>query len=100
MLDLVARLRADLTAAMKGRDTDTVRVLRVVLGAVGNAEAQPVDTDPPTALTVSGGIAGAAAGLGAAEAERRVLTEQDVREIIRAEREERPAETACLDRYL
>lgn len=97
---MVARLRADLTAAMKARDTDTVRVLRVVLAAVANAEAQPAGGAAPTSLTVSGGIAGAASGLGAAEVERRTLTDSDVRAIIRAEREERPAETGCLDRYL
>jgi len=100
MLDLVARMRADLTTAMKARDTDTVRVLRVALAAIANAEAQPVVGDGPASLTVSGGIAGAASGLGAAEAERRTLTEDDVRSIIRAERDERPAETAILDRYL
>lgn len=100
MLDLVAGMRADLTAAMKARDTETVSALRVVLAAVANAEATPVEEQGPTSLTVSGRIAGAADGLGAAEAARRALTEDDVRAIIRAEREERPAETACLDRYL
>lgn len=100
MLDLVERMRADLTTAMKARDTDTVRVLRVVLAAVANAEAQPVHSDSPSSLTVSGRIAGATAGLGSAEAERRVLTEEDVRAIIRAEHDERPAETGCLAPYL
>ena len=100
MLDLVERLRADLTTAMRARDTETVRVLRVVLGAVAHAEAQPVGDGPPTSLTTSPHIAGAAAGLGAAEAERASLSEDDVRAILRAERDERPAETACLDRYL
>lgn len=43
MLDLVERLRADLTTAMRARDTETVRVLRVVLGALANAEARCLD---------------------------------------------------------
>jgi uncharacterized protein YqeY len=41
-MELVAVLRADLSAAMKARDTMTVRVLRTVLSAIANAEAVPV----------------------------------------------------------
>lgn len=100
MSSLVDRMRADLTAAIRARETDTVRALRVVLGAVANAEAQPINDTVPTSLTTAGGIAGAADGLGAAEIERRELTEDDVRGIIRAERQARPNETKCLDRYL
>ncbi len=100
MLELVEQMRADLTAAMKARDTEAVRVLRTALAAVANAEAQPADDAGPASLTVSGGIAGAADGLGAAEAERRTLTEDDVRAILRAEREEWGDRAVSLDRYL
>lgn len=87
------RLRADLKIAMKDRDRDRMKVLRSVLGAIGNAEAQPVE-DHPTSNDSP--IAGAALGLGAAEAERRVLTEDDVRRVIAAERDERlRAATRC-----
>lgn len=100
MHELVARLRSDLTAAMKARDTSTVGVLRVVLAAIANAEAQPAGDGGPASLTVSGRIAGAASGLGAAEAERRELTLAQAQEIIRAEIAERPAEAGFLERYL
>ncbi|HEX3649667.1 MAG TPA: GatB/YqeY domain-containing protein [Pseudonocardiaceae bacterium] len=38
MAELKARLRADLTASMKARDTVTTGVLRMALAAVGNEE--------------------------------------------------------------
>src|ERR1700743_1198447 len=38
MAELKARLRADLTAAMKARDTRTTGVLRMALAAVGTEE--------------------------------------------------------------
>ncbi|AUS81616.1 glutamyl-tRNA amidotransferase [Actinoalloteichus sp. AHMU CJ021] len=40
MSDLEERLRADLVAAMKSRDTRVVGTLRTVLGAIGNAEGR------------------------------------------------------------
>jgi uncharacterized protein YqeY len=98
MLDLVDRMRADLRAAMRSRDRQAVRVLRATLAALGNAEAQPA-TDGPTHLTISGGIAGAADGLGAAEVGRRELTVADVRRIVTAERDERLAAADDLDRH-
>jgi hypothetical protein len=58
------------------------------LAAIGNAEAIPVSQTSATA-TSSPHFAGAAAGLGAAEAQRRVLTEGQIREIIDAEIAER-----------
>ena len=58
---------------------------------IANAEAQPVDEARPTADLASGPIAGASRGLGATEAARRELDEDEVREIVRAERDERVA---------
>jgi uncharacterized protein YqeY len=80
------RLRQALRAAIKSRDPAAASALRSALAAIANAEAVP------TAVTGStppaGGhqhIAGSAEGLGAAEAERRPLSEADVAGIIQAE---------------
>jgi hypothetical protein len=101
--DIRTRLRQALTAALKARDKDAVSVLRSALSAIGNAEA--VDPGEPgsgrPAATGSDHVAGALAftgpfaipgtGPGAAEAERRHLTEADVAAIVRAEAAEREA---------
>jgi hypothetical protein len=104
---------------MRARDLTTVRVLRTVLSAIANAEAQP-DTDAtPTSLRSDGRIAGATAGVGAADVARRDLTESDTLAVLTAERDERlasadalstrgameaaadlRAEAAVIDRYL
>jgi uncharacterized protein YqeY len=113
------RLRDDLTAAMRARDRDTARVLRTLLSAIANAEAQPQPDQTPAGLRSDGVIAGAADGLGAAEVARRELAEQEIRAIVAAERDERLAaatdlaargapgpadalrtEASLLDRYL
>lgn len=86
MSDLTARLRDDLGAALRQRDLPKVKVLRSVLSSIANAEAVPV-ADSGREIG-DGPIAGAVAGLGAAETERRVLTDDDVRAIIAAERDE------------
>ena len=65
-------LRRDLASAMKARDPDAVSALRTVIAAIDNAEAVPVPDESPA--TTSGHVAGARAGLGAAEAARRDLT--------------------------
>lgn len=117
--DLPGRLRNDLTAAMRERDRESVRVLRTVLSAIANAEAQPDLDDSPTSARSSGPIAGATHGLGAGEVARRQLDASDVRAIVLAERDERltaaadladrgapdaaealRAEAALLERYL
>ena len=77
------RLRAALPAALKARDRATASTLRATLAAIENAEA--VDTGPVRA----GAIEASAVGIGALEAERRVLTEADVVAIVRAEIAER-----------
>lgn len=91
-----ARLRSALTDAMRRRDKDAVSALRTVLGAIANAEA----VSPPPAVAGAGGphIAGAVAGVGAAEADRRVLTEADVRQVVQAEISEREAAASEYDR--
>jgi uncharacterized protein YqeY len=82
------RLRDALRAAMKARDSVTVPALRTVLAAIANAEAVAA---PEEQATVSGSrhVAGAASGLGAAEARRRDLTGAGIAAIIAAEIAER-----------
>lgn len=74
-------LRRDLTSAMKAREPDAVAALRSAIAAIDNAEAVPAaDKDP---VTTSGHIAGAKAGLGAAEAARLSLTAAQQQDILR-----------------
>ena len=73
-----ARLQGDLATAMKARDRDRVAVLRSTLAAIANGEA--VEAVTPGSKVSK--------GLYSAEAERRVLTEDDVREIVERERAE------------
>jgi uncharacterized protein YqeY len=80
-------LRRDLTAALKARDAVAIAALRSALAAIENAESADGCSEPRTAEGEH--IAGSAAGLGAAEVERRHLTEADLRAIIEAEVRER-----------
>jgi uncharacterized protein YqeY len=84
------RLRAALPAAMKARDAAAVAAIRSALGAVGNAQATELaPTGPMTSTSVH--MAGSAVGVGATEAERRELTENDIEQIVSAEVTERRA---------
>jgi hypothetical protein len=74
-------LRRDLASAMKAREPDAVSALRTAIAAIDNAEAVPAP-DESTATT-SGHIAGARAGLGAAEAARRNLGDGQQQAILR-----------------
>lgn len=96
--DIRSRLRLALTDALKARDRGAASALRSALSAIGNAEA--VDPGEVSRPGASGSIhfAGAAAGLGAAEAERRHLTEADVAAIVRAEAAEREAAASQYER--
>jgi uncharacterized protein len=83
-----AGLQAALTGALRGRDKLAASALRSGLSALANAAAvRPV----PLAGTSSPHIAGAAAGLGAAEAPRRALTAAEAEQVIAAEISERLA---------
>ncbi|WP_447006598.1 GatB/YqeY domain-containing protein [Saccharothrix isguenensis] len=83
-----ANLRGDLKAALKCRDAIAVAALRSALAAIENAEAVPAGHQSD-AVEGSEHFAGAASGLGAAEAERRHLTEADLRSIVENEIRER-----------
>ena len=83
-----AGLQAALTGALRRRDKVAASALRSGLSALASAEAiSPV----PLAGTSSPHIAGAAAGLGAAEAPRRTLTPAEAQQVIAAEISERLA---------
>jgi hypothetical protein len=81
-------LRDALLAARKNRESTRVSALRSALSAIDNAET-PDDAwvDAPS----SGTIAGAAVGVGAAEVARRELSDAQIRELVRAEIDERLA---------
>ncbi len=86
--ETVERLRAALGEALSARDTVAAAALRSALAAIANAEAVPVPTAPVGSHPRPAGsehVAGAAAGLRAAEAARRHLTEADIAAIVQAE---------------
>jgi len=80
-------LRDRLTTAMRERDRAAASALRTTLAALENAEAVPVPDAAQRRSATSGSehVAGAAIGVGAAEADRRELGEDDERAIVAAE---------------
>lgn len=79
--------------ARKRRDADAIAALRTTLAAIANAEAVP--TEPGMAPhSSSRHVAGAVEGLGAAEAPRRILSEDELRAIVVEELTEREAAAA------
>jgi uncharacterized protein len=97
--DLRERLRRALPVAMKARDRLAVAALRSALAAIDNAGAvdpprpPPGIGDPAPAGSVAGHpeLAGTVAGVGAAEVERRDLTQAQMEGIVRAEVADREA---------
>jgi uncharacterized protein len=87
--DITTRLRRALGVALKARDADAVSALRSAMGAIGNAEAVGPAARP--AGTGSTHFAETVDGLGAGEAQRRLLTEADIAAIVRQEAAEREA---------
>ncbi|GIL31523.1 hypothetical protein NUM_67770 [Actinocatenispora comari] len=79
-------MRRDLTTALKARDRVAVSALRSALAAIDNAEAVPA---PDARMSSSEHVAGAAVGVGSAEAARRELTPDDLHAIVAAEVAER-----------
>ncbi|WP_066902938.1 glutamyl-tRNA amidotransferase [Mycolicibacterium houstonense] len=80
------RLRRSLLSARKSRDATGVTAIRSALSAIDNAETpQPDQTDTRTGEA----IAGAVSGVGSTEMARRVLSDDEVRVLIRAEIDER-----------
>jgi uncharacterized protein len=93
-------MRRALTVAMKARDQRAVTALRSALAAIDNAEAVDTATGPPGEgrPAVEGKIAGAAVGVGAAEAARRTLTPAQTGAIVRAEVDERQTTADAYER--
>lgn len=77
----ITRLRGDLTAALKAQDRVTVAALRSALTALDNAGAVEA---PTVRADGSEHIAGTTAGVGSTDIARRVLSDDDVRAILRS----------------
>ena len=88
---VTARLRSALSKSLAARDMTAASALRSALAAIGNAEAAGIPGDQAGSQTTSAHVAGAAAGLGSAEAPRRVLSEAEIGQIVRAEIADRQA---------
>jgi uncharacterized protein YqeY len=89
-----ATLRDELLAARKDRDATRVSALRSALSAIDNAET-PDDArvDAPS----SGKIANAVVGLGAAEVARVELSDEQIRELVQGEIDERLDAATAID---
>jgi uncharacterized protein YqeY len=83
--DLRAQLSAALKDAMRARDQVATSALRGALGAIGNAEAVPVDLPAPPPGSGGPDFAGSVCGLAAAEIARLRLTPADLDAIMRTE---------------
>ena len=83
-----SQLRQALTAALKARDRAAVSALRSAIAAIENAESVDVTT-PGVSAASSEHFAGASAGVGSSDVDRRVLTEADVIAVVRRQVDER-----------
>ena len=85
---LRAQLGDALRKAVRDRDTVAAATIRTAMAAIDNAEAVSMASrSVPSANSAH--VAGAAAGLGAAEVARRVLSADEATAIVRAEMSER-----------
>jgi uncharacterized protein len=91
---LCTSLRRALPTALKARDQVAVAALRSAVAAIDNAQA----VEGPSVPSSGGPIAGAVTGLGAGEAPRRELSEDDIVAIVRAEVADRLAAAADYER--
>jgi uncharacterized protein YqeY len=89
--ELKTRLRADLREAMKARNTLEARVIRSLVAALDNAEAPAVTESQPGSVRHQ-------FAAGSAEVERLLLDGPQVRDVVRAESEERERAAAEFDR--
>lgn len=87
------RLGEVLRTGMKSRDRVTIGAVRSALAAIDNAEAVQVAAPAGQSLAIEH----SPAGVGAADVERRVLSEADVVEIVRAEVTDREAAASEYD---
>ena len=87
--ELRVALREALPGAMRAGDGPARTAIRSALAAIENAEAAGVEPGELDSLIGSPQVAGATAGVGAAEALRHELSESEILEIVSAERDER-----------
>jgi hypothetical protein len=87
-------LRAQLLAARKERDPTRVSALRCALSAIDNAETPDAGE---LGMPMGGIVAGSVSGLAAAEVPRRVLTDAEIRALLRVEVAERLTAAAQMD---
>ena len=92
---LRVKLREHLTAALRGRDRQSAGVIRSVLAALENAEAQPA-TSRETPVATSEDVALSLVGLGAGEAPRRLLGADEERAVVMREVAELRSASATL----
>ena len=95
--DLRIRVREQLRAAVRERDRIAVAALRDAIAALDNAEA--VEPGEEQSAASSEYVAGGVVGLGAAEAERRVLDPEAQRAIVHAEIEARLAAATTYEQH-
>lgn len=89
-----ANLRTALLAARKDRDTARVSALRSALSAIDNAETPDgAQLDAPQSGTIAGGVV----GLGAAEVARVELSDEQIRELVQGEIDERLDAASAID---
>ena len=93
--DLRGQLRRHLNRAMRDHDRVATGALRDAIAALDNAEA--IDPGDDVTFAANEYVAGGAVGLGAAEAERRVLDVESQRAILRADMEARLAAAATYE---
>jgi uncharacterized protein len=86
-MDIREQLRGALPGAMKARDAVAVAALRSALAAIENAEAVDSSIAPVQHAHIAGGVV----GVGAADVQRRTLTQTQMEAIIRAEVSDRQA---------
>lgn len=82
-MEIRDQLRTALKTAMRQRDQETVRALRLALSAIDNAEAIPMDS-----ASGAGAIEMSAVGAGRSDVARRDLTESAMRAIVAREEAE------------
>jgi uncharacterized protein YqeY len=93
-LNVRDRLRTALSAALKQRDAPLAAVLRATLAALDNAEAVPIEDHDHGSLALEH----TPIGVGAREATRRELSDEDVERLVRAEMEERQSAARIYER--
>lgn len=94
---LRARLRTDLTAAMKARAGVEVSAIRSLLAALDDAQAAPTPAHVPASSSAGEHVAGAAVGVGSTEVDRLELTEAEIALVVTGQIEERQAAAVTFD---